>query len=1059
MNKLIVLICILSMHVQLFAQKSTISTHVDKPLKEAIQFVERYQYQQAYIVLHDYCTQWQQHHTASKEITQAKAEYYFLLCALKLEKPDAVNNMLMLLKQTPCEYIKKLAQFDLATYSFSKNDFESAIRYYESTGINFLSNEQLVQRNFELGYAYLVTQRIDKVEPFFNSAKSIPGDYFKPGNYYHGLLSYYKKEYVAAEASFNAVKEDPRYEKIVPFYLTEIKYLKGDKQQALSEALQYVQAKEKLYYHNELNLMIAHMYAEQQEFAKAEPYYASYLANTESVRREDYFKLGYSQYKQAKYTEAIANFELVSKPSDEMFRQTQMLLANAYAQTNDKKKLMSLMNNLDTTTFDAATKCWYVHTLSLLHYERTDYDKALRLMQIFVEEYPSSEYAESLNEMISLLFIENGEFNEAATAMNRMKDIPEKLIRIYQKAIYRKGLEMVQQDEVEKAMVYFDEARKFSFDLSIPSLSLFWLSEATYRLGQYPESFEYSYRFLEQADTIAYPHLTKVAHLNKAYALLQSADTLGMLAEYRKYISNDTIVLDTMALVSAQKPKFNPEELPAKETYQVMPTYHFPDEDISLVYTSVPLKPLALQSEKKRVDQSDYVQVKAGFPMAMDLKAGINLDPVVKMPLYVDVSRSSMSAQANQREVGNTHVGVHTTTSAYQHAIDASLQVDRNKQYYYGVQQNPWLYNERKFVKHVYTNVGMAANIIPLEKNDYDIHYKADVYTGLYTNKADAGEYTFKIETPVSKKYNESTTLQADVLADINLYFLKGSGMQNNSAIVLRPAIVKRLANFTIKTGLYPVMAKSFHLLPDVKVSYPVLDEKLILEAACLSTIGMNTFKQLSTLNPFIFDNYTPKQSVNTEYTLGAKGNLLSNASYAVRSGMAVYNNLPLFMNDIQFATQQFEVLYLSRATAFILDASIEYTLHTGMFAGARINLHPLVQSSQARQAWAYMPFSFELYSRVQTIKNLSLGTDIFIMPGTSAMAITDVPPYPIKLKPAIDVNVNARYAIRKNWNILLDINNLLNSKYQRWAAYPMFGTQLLAGVSYSFKSKDVFKQ
>lgn len=1059
MNKLVVFVCILCMQFQSFAQKSTKFTEPDKQLKEAIQYIDRLQYQQAYILLHDYCTHWQQQTFASKENTFAWANYYLALAALKLEKPNAEKNLIEISKQTAVEAIQKMAQFDLAAYYFSKNDFESAIRNYEATGINFLSNEQLVQRNFELGYAYLVTQRIDKVEPFFNSAKSIPGDYFKPGNYYHGLLAYYKKDYQAATSSFQAVKDDPRYKNLIPFYLTEIKYLNGNKQQALNDALQFVNAKEKLYYHKELNLMLAHMYAEQQDFEKAEPYYASYLSNAEIVRREDYFKLGYCQYKQGKYADAIKNFELVSKVTDEMYMQTQMLLTECYEKTDDKKKMFSMLNDMDTSSFDAITQHWYLHTLALLNYEQGNFDKCLTQLQSLLNKFPNTEHAESVNEIISLLLIDKGEFNEAATAMNRMKDIPEKLIKIYQKAIYRNGLEMLQQNETEKALIYFDEAAKFSFDLSIPSLSAFWLSEATYRLGQYAESFEYSNRFLEQADTLAFPSLTKDAHVNRAYALLQSNDTLGMLSEYRMTLLNDTIVIDTLTLLNSKKPTFSPHELPDKESYQVKTVYNFLEDNISLVYTSVPLKPLALQSEVKRVDQSNYAQMKVGFPKAIDMKAGMNFDELAKMPLYIDFASSKMTSIENQREVGNTHVGAYTGTSIYEHQVDATFQYDRNKQYYFGVEQNPVQSNERKYIKHVYNNIGLAANIKPLEKNIYDINYQANVYTGLYTNKSDAGEFTFKIEAPASKMYNETTKLEADVLVNMNLYFAKGSTTQNNSLISIRPAIIKQLNKFTIKTGLYPVIGHAFHLLPDLNVKYPLIDKKLIIEASCLSSMELNTFKQLSTLNPFMFDRYIPQQSVNTEYTIGAKGNILSNAAYSVRSGFAVYNNLPLFMNDTQFATRQFEVMYMSRATAFLFDASFEYTLHKGMFAGARINFHPLVQSTQAKQAWHYIPLNMTIYGRMQALDKLSIGADIFIMSGAYAMAVTDVPPYPIRMKPGCDVNLNAHYALDKNWNILLDINNLLNSKYQRWAEYPMFGTQLLAGVSYSFKSTNFLKQ
>jgi DNA-binding LytR/AlgR family response regulator/predicted negative regulator of RcsB-dependent stress response len=322
----------------LFAQRSLRFTADTRITKEAENLMDMSYYQQAYLKLNSYLNNFRQDNKDKQVFEYQSACHDYLLCALKLDKPDAEANLIRFVQETPFTTLRQTGSFELGKYAYEHNRFDAAIRYYEAVGIELLTNQELIQRNFELGYSYLVTGQLDKVEPYFQSAKSIPGEYFKPGNYYHGLLAYYKKNYKEARESFIAVKEDERYKKIIPFYLTEIDYMSGEKEKALTAALQYLTSEDKLYYENELNQMVAQIYCEKEDYANAELYYTHYISKAKSVRDEDYFKLGYCQYAQGKTSDAITHLEMVSKNSVELSQHSEYLLAICYLKTDQKEK-------------------------------------------------------------------------------------------------------------------------------------------------------------------------------------------------------------------------------------------------------------------------------------------------------------------------------------------------------------------------------------------------------------------------------------------------------------------------------------------------------------------------------------------------------------------------------------------------------------------------------------------------------------------------------------------------------------------------------------------------
>ena len=194
----------------------------------------------------DYETQW--------------AKYLQLVSALNLQRYDADHNLKIFLNNTPFDLIKERGHFLLARYYFSKNNFELAIPSFEKSGIDFLTNEEISIRNFELGYAYLASQKLEKAAPLFASVKGIPGSYFTPGNYYHGIYCYYNKNYDEALTSFKLSEIDPQFKSVIPFYYTEINYLKGNKQQALVDAKKALDGGKSIYYQNELNQLAGQIY-------------------------------------------------------------------------------------------------------------------------------------------------------------------------------------------------------------------------------------------------------------------------------------------------------------------------------------------------------------------------------------------------------------------------------------------------------------------------------------------------------------------------------------------------------------------------------------------------------------------------------------------------------------------------------------------------------------------------------------------------------------------------------------------------------------------------------
>ncbi len=1041
--------------LSVFGQRSLRFTTTNHTLEEAVNYADIHYYQQAYLLLNTYLNDFRQEGREKQAFEYQTALFYYHTCALKLNRYEAEKGLSRFVQETPFSVLQQLGSFELGKYAYEHNQFEAAIRFYEAVGIDVLTNQELIQRNFELGYSYLVTQQLDKVEPYFQSAKNIPGEYFKPGNYYHGLLAYYKKNYKEASESFNAVKDDERYKKIIPFYLTEIDYVTGEKEKALAAALQYLKSGD-LYYDNELNEMVAQIYCEKEEYANAALYYTTYISKAKSVRDEDEFKLGYCLYAQDKTEQAIEHLVKVSNKDKDLSQHSAYLLAICYLKNGDRESAMKSLESFRALTEDESQKELIDFTLAKLSYEQEDSKVALSKLTTFLSGYIHSDHIDEVKEMLIYLHIKGQDYQEALTVLNSMKKLSFNMQKVYQKASYARGIALLKEAKPEAAMLDFQEAKKYPADRNLVSMSDFWLSECNYQLGKYEETLSSCDFFLNLGDTLSMPEYTKKIHLTRTYVYLRTMDSLKLVQEY-PVATGDTNTTDLLTRMDSLKPKYVPEKIPVIEFEPYIALYNLPEEKISFAYKPIPLKPLAISNEIRREDQTNFVEAAVGNLSSLNISAGFNFDQLLKMPLYVDINHSSSSGKLANQNMNSSHLGVFTSTVAYDHDITLALEADRRRMYYYGYDHQV-ISCESSAIKQSFQNVGITANVKPLNQNKEGIVYKADAYMGLYTDRNSAGEYSVKVDAPVSKQVKSDLSVQSDVLIDANIYFARSMNVQNNSLISWRPSVTKDIEKLRIKVGLYPTIGQQFYLLPDVSVQYPLSKKYANVELAWQQHIRLNTFRQLTESNPYLFTYNKVRQSANSEIFAGLKGNALSNISYAVRSGIAVMNDLPLFVNDTAFDNKQFRVIYESQATAFLLDAAVDYTINSDIQAGANISLRPILHLNTNQEAWHYVPSVITMYGKVKLIKDLVLKGELIMMAGSKAALKDKVSgtSYTQSIGSGVDLNLSARYPFMRNWNAMLDVNNLLGSKYQRWYGYPMYGTQVMAGVSYSFRSLKI---
>ncbi|MBX9448227.1 MAG: tetratricopeptide repeat protein [Taibaiella sp.] len=266
------------------------------------------------------------------------AQYYIILSKIKYGSDDLDQAAGQYVLTTVNPVHRDRVSFQLAHHYFKNEHYEKAIEHYNNVDIKNLNNEEIADAKFEQAYSYFVQSDFDQAYPLFAAIKEIEDNkYYLPGNYYYGLLAYHRQQYDAALISFRRIEALPEYKDIIPYYIAEIHYFKGEYDQVLALANKHLQGEEKLYYDKEMHLLAGQVYFEQKKYKEALPYLEYYYRNSDKIRKENLYELAFTNYQLQHYDNAIEQFKLLSNTQDSLGQNSMYLMGDAYLKTGDKK--------------------------------------------------------------------------------------------------------------------------------------------------------------------------------------------------------------------------------------------------------------------------------------------------------------------------------------------------------------------------------------------------------------------------------------------------------------------------------------------------------------------------------------------------------------------------------------------------------------------------------------------------------------------------------------------------------------------------------------------------
>jgi TolA-binding protein len=568
----------------LWAQQTRIFSDPQEKFKEAKEFFQKEQYSLAYPLFKELQQDMKETNRINEDLATQEINYYTIACGLKQNEGRSEEKAIEFIELEKNNPRVQQMNFHLGEFYFHRQDFASAVKNYEEAGISNLSNKEIANMKFHQGYSYFTLQRFNEAKPLFNSIRQLKDNpNYIDANYYYGFLAFRDRDYSNALASFKVVENEKAYASVVPYYIAQIYYIQGKKEEALRYAETKLKGGNAQYYDREMKLMLGHGYFERKEFAKALPFLEDYVQKSDKVTRENLYELSYCYYMANQYKKAIEGFKQLGGKEDSLSQHSMYLLGDAYLKTGEKTNARNAFLFCSSNSSNLTQKEISKFQYAKLSYELGYQDEALNSLSSFLADYPNSAYNTEAKDLLVMVLANTNNYKDALALMESLSAPSPNSKKMYPRILLGRATELINDGQLSEADVLLDKAYKDPNSKEVLPLVNFWKGEIAYRNNKLDNAIKHFHAYLDAGAPASGEANMNSVRYNLGYSYLRKENYPAALKFFEPVgksaaFNSDALTQDAY-LRSADCYYMNRDYARAKTMYENVIKFSWPAED------------------------------------------------------------------------------------------------------------------------------------------------------------------------------------------------------------------------------------------------------------------------------------------------------------------------------------------------------------------------------------------------------------------------------------------------------------------------------------------------
>lgn len=507
------------------------------------------------------------------------------------------------------------------------------------------------------------------------------------------------------------------------------------------------------------------------------------------------------------------------------------------------------------------------------------------------------------------------------------------------------------------------------------------------------------------------------------------------------------------SIVKTGKLEFFPE-IPLKDTQSFRFNYPFDAVNFKTPLSSFSLKPLAYQVPQLATDKNNaFVKVGGGNLNTPFLSAGYQ-SRFNNNTFSIGVDHISSKGNLQNQQYSNSKIaGQFKSQLADNQSFNLNLGYQGDAYRNYGYDTSKFLFSEDA-LKQRFNQFSIGSGFDLVAGNNASIFIKPEIQLDYLSTRRGANELDFQFRVPVTYVVDNNVKLSANL--DIDYVRLNNeSGIKNSTVLIQLPLKVDYIIDGLYASGgIVPVLKNNkVKLVPDAKLVYTFKEGTSVrLLGGISNTFNVNSLQKLYEINPFLItpDELTVFQQTN--YYAGFDWLNAKGLQLQAKMGFVKFKNLPLFINEGPASAdpsgKDFYVLNETAATAFFIESNLGYIFSDKLEFNSTLKAFSFQSQTQYVDPYGILPLELNLGVSWKPIQPLSLKMNGQLFGGNMAKEAGKLP---FRTKGIFDLGLAVDYNLNKKWTLWMDLNNIANTRYQRWNGYTSFGFNFLLGIKFKF--------
>ncbi len=509
-------------------------------------------------------------------------------------------------------------------------------------------------------------------------------------------------------------------------------------------------------------------------------------------------------------------------------------------------------------------------------------------------------------------------------------------------------------------------------------------------------------------------------------------------------------------LITPAKISFYGAQL-AADTNKYLRAYLVPAQNLYYTYQPIPLRPLALQADTNLyLGNRNYLKAGFGSLTTPYVNAGISVgDGKTGLATITADYIGSKGKDIEFQDYSQLNLKMAGSYFLPKNELYGSLGYHKNDWYNYGYDHNAFTFNKAD-IKQALQNIAFTAGFKNTTALEYGLSYNPSLQVDVFSNTDKASETSLRLFVPVSAQFENGFGARVEVDADINNYKSKSLGAANvsfnNNLISAAPSLTYTSEYINFSGGVRPTWNNGeFKLLPNIVAEARIADQGFSILGGWVGRYIKNSYKNLTAINPYLAPVTFQNNTQEVEYYGGIRASLAKKFTIFAKAGIVKYKDLPLFINDTSAASgnaKDFIVSNEQRINNFRIQGDLSY-IDAGKFTltgGFTLNAYTGMKDND--KAWHTIPLQIRSSVRFFPIKDLTVKGDLNLFSGSKYIVKGNTD---LTTKGGTDLSAGLEYKINKQFSVWADANNLLNSKYERWNNYQVYGINFLGGIIVRF--------